>query len=395
VQQLEQLTEEKLKLGEEAAIQKDQLAVSDQEREQLEQELSEARQSTAESVEALKTRQLERSSLEVRIEALQKDIGSLAGRTTQLQARYSEKDTHIARLRSALANIETEIASSQDDLSSAQKQLSSIQKLKEQKAKDTYNRQQDLVETKEKIATLELDRKELAEKMAGQKTVIAKVQAEINVLEDAENNLTGYEEGARILLQAVKENRLEGAIGALGSSLTVPEEYESAIAALLGEYIDSLVIESLNQTDKALDLIDSDTIRGSVFPLDAITQTRSLSIELDKAPVEPGKIIGIAANLIQALPQLKPVTDLLFGQAIVVKDRKTARAILSSGDWRKMPNLRVVTLSGDGKNGKVSHCWRKPSHWGTIMKLEARSSSVILARHKAAKKRAISNIKLL
>jgi chromosome segregation protein len=183
--------------------------------------------------------------------------------------------------------------------------------------------------------------------MGGQKTVIAKVQAEINVLEDAENNLTGYEEGARILLQAVKENRLEGAIGALGSSLTVPEEYESAIAALLGEYIDSLVIESLDQTDKALDLIDSDTIRGSVFPLDAITQTRSLSIELDKAPVEPGKIIGIAANLIQALPQLKPVTDLLFGQAIVVKDRKTARAILSSGDWRKMPNLRVVTLSGE------------------------------------------------
>ncbi len=347
VQQLEQLTEEKLKLGEEAAIQKDQLVVSNQEREQLEQELSEARQAAAESVEAMKTRQLERSSLEERIQSLQKEIGSITGRTTQLQARLSEKDNHIARLRSALANIENEITVSQDELSSAQKQLSSIEQLKEQKAKDTYNRQQDLAEVKEKIAALDGERKALTEKMAGQNTVIAKVQAEINVLEDAENNLTGYEEGARILLQAVKEHRLEGAIGALGSSLTVPEEYESAIAALLGEYIDSLVIESLDQTDKALDLIESDTIRGSIFPLDAITQTRPLSLELDKAPVEPGKIIGIAANLIKALPQLKPITDLLFGQAIVVKDRKTARVILSSGDWQKIPNLRVVTLSGE------------------------------------------------
>jgi chromosome segregation protein len=347
VQQLEQMTEEKLRLGEDAAIQKDQLDISNQELEQLEQELSEARQSAIESVEALKTRQLERSSLEERIQTLQKEIASFASHTTQLQARQSEKETHITRLRAALASIENEVSASQDELSSAQKQLNSIQQLKEQKTKDTHNRQEDLAEVKEKIAALEGERKELAEKMAGQNTVIAKVQAEINVLEDAENNLTGYEEGARILLQAVKEHRLEGAIGALGSCLTVPAEYESAIAALLGEYIDSLVIESITQTDIALDLIGSETIRGSIFPLDAIMETRSLSIELDKAPVESGNIIGIASNLIHAEPQLKSVTDLLFGQAIVVKDRKTARALLSSADWRKMPNLRVVTLSGE------------------------------------------------
>jgi chromosome segregation protein len=347
VQQLEQLMDEKLKVDEEVAIQKDQLVMANQELEQLEQDLSEARQMAAESADALKTRQIERSGLEEQIQFLQKEISTLTNRTTQLQALQAEKETHIARLRSSRATIENEISGLQDELSTAQKQLKSIQQIKEQKAIDTSNRQHDLAEVKEKIAVLEGERKELADKMAEQKTDIAKVQAELNVLEDAENNLTGYEEGARILLQAVKENRLEGAIGALGSCLTVPEEYESAITALLGEYIDSLVIESINQTDKALDLIESETIRGSILPLDAIKQTRSLSIELDKAPVESASIMGIAVNLIQAEPKLKAVTDLLFGQAIVVKDRKTARALLSSSDWRKMPNLRVVTLSGE------------------------------------------------
>ncbi|NJD58406.1 MAG: hypothetical protein FIA98_03285, partial [Anaerolineae bacterium] len=37
----------------------------------------------------------------------------------------------------------------------------------------------------------------------------------------------------------------------------------------------------------------------------------------------------------------------LLGQVIVVKDRKTARDILSSGNWRKVPNFRLVTLNGE------------------------------------------------
>jgi chromosome segregation protein len=347
IQQLEQLGEQKLNLDEEVALQKDLLEVSQQELEQLELELNEARQSAADSVEALKTRQSERLSLEQNIQSIKQEIAIISSRAAQLQARQVEKDAHISRLKSALKKIEIEVAESENELSEAQKKLRSIHQSKDEQAKITQKRLQELSEMKERITVLEEERKNLAEKMSGQQTVIAKLQAEIKVLEDAENNLTGYEEGARILLQAVKEHRLEGAIGALGSSLKVPEEYESAIAALLGEYIDALVIESLDQSDKALDLIESETIRGSIFPLDAISQTKSLSIELDKAPVDAGQIIGIAANLIHVEPQLKPVTDLLFGQAIVVKDRRTARAILSSGNWRKMPNLRIVTLNGE------------------------------------------------
>ena len=347
VQQLELLNTEKLKLGEEAALQKDQLELSRQELEQLELELEEARQSAAESVEALNTRQLERADLEKRIQNLQKEAGGVIERTTQLQARQTEKEIHISRLNSALNNIENDIISLQDELSSVQKQLNLLQRTKDERVVAAQAILQEKMLVKEEITILELEHKQLAEKMAGQKANIAKVQAEINVLEDAENNLTGYEEGAKIFLQAVKEHRLDGAIGSLGNYLTVPEEYESAVAAILGEYIDSLVIESIDQTDNALDLIESETIRGSILPLDVIAQTRSLSIEIDKAPVEPGKILGIAVNLISADPQVKPITDLLFGQAIVVKDRKTARTILASNNWRKMPNLRIVTLTGE------------------------------------------------
>ena len=127
----------------------------------------------------------------------------------------------------------------------------------------------------------------------------------------------------------------------------MPEEYESAIAAILGEFIDALIIGSIQQTDKALDLIESETIRGSILPLDVISPLRPISLDVEKAPVDPESILGVAANLVKADGQIKPIVDLLLGQVIVVKDRKTARTIISSGDWQKMPNLRVVTLKGE------------------------------------------------
>ena len=126
----------------------------------------------------------------------------------------------------------------------------------------------------------------------------------------------------------------------------MPEEFETAIAAVMGEYINSLIIESINQTDKALDLIGSETTRGSLFPLDVISPTRPLSLDLEKAPVEPGNILGVASHLVKAEPQLKQVVDLLFGHVIIVRDRKTARTILASRDWRDMPDVRMVTLKG-------------------------------------------------
>ena len=347
IQQLEQLSSEKLKEGEEVGIQKDKLEISDQELEQLELELKEARLAASESAEVLNIRQQERSVIEERIRSLHKEITDFTARSTQLQARQTEKETHINRLKLAQQNIEKDILSSQADLSSTQKELNSVLLSKGEMAKDTQDSQHDLVLVQYKLTALELERREANEKISAQKSLVAQTQAEINVLEDAEKNLTGYEEGARILLKAVKDNRLDGAIGSLGNSLIVPEEYESAIAAILGEYIDSLVIESISQTDKALDLIGNETIRGSLFPLDVISPIRPISLDLENAPVEPGNILGIAASLVKAEPAIKPVVDLLFGQVIVVKDRKTARTIISSRDWRKIPNLRVVTLKGE------------------------------------------------
>ncbi len=346
-EQLGQLSSEKLNLDEQAALQKDQLDILRQDIAQLESELEDARRSAAESAAELVSRQQTRAALDEGIQALQKQIADRSTSLTQHQVRSAEKESHLVRLRSTLAKFDKEIATTQVELDDQQKKLSALSQTQKEKTLQAEAAQHELATVQETLASFESQRNELAEKLAGQKVLSAKIQAEIKVLDDAEHNLTGYEEGARILLQAVSEQRLEGAIGALGNILVVPEKFETAIAAILGEYIDSLVLRSLNQSDKALDLIDNETIRGSIFPLDVISASSPLVLDLAKAPVEPEKILGVAANLVKAAAELKPVIDLLFGQVIVVDDRKTARAILASSGWRKTPNLRIVTLKGE------------------------------------------------
>jgi chromosome segregation protein len=345
--QLEQMYKERSSVEEEVGIQKDQLVVSNQEFAQLEMDLKETHQSVIESFERLTTRQQERSIIEDKIQSLQRDLTKITTITTQKQTLLTEKEHQINRSKDAIQKIDRDILSAESELSSAQEQLNSIFIEKEEKVKNAESIMGEMQFIQDKLASLEQEQIRLSENLTTQKTKIAQLQAEISVLEEAEKSLTGHEEGARILIQAMKDNKIDGAIGSLGGNLVVPEEYETAIAAVLGEYIDSLIVKSIDQTDKALDLISSETTRGSLFPLDAISSIRPLSLDLKKAPVEPGNILGIAANLVKAEILMKPIVDLIFGHVIIVRDRKTARTILVSRDWRDIPNLRVVTLKGE------------------------------------------------
>jgi chromosome segregation protein len=345
--QVEQSSKERIALEEEVGIQKDQLDISNQELTQLEEELKEARLSVIESQERLEARQKERLDVENRIQGLQQTITGLTSRSTQLHARMTEKESHLNRLKEALQKVDQDIIGEELELSTTQENVKSLLLDRQEKTTIVESIKDELHSIQEKVNALEVEKKDLGEKISLQKTKIAQLQAEFNVLEEAEISLTGYEEGARILIQAMKDKQIQGAVGSLGNYLSIPEEFETAIAAVMGEYINSLIIESINYTDKALDLIGSETTRGSLFPLDVITPTRPLALDLEKAPVEAGNILGVASHLVKSDPQFKQVVDLLFGHVIIVRDRKTARIILASRDWRDMPDVRIVTLKGE------------------------------------------------
>jgi len=156
------------------------------------------------------------------------------------------------------------------------------------------------------------------------------------VLEQSEQSLAGYAEGARFLLDAARQSRLNGARGALSAALDVPAELETAIAAALGDTLDAVLIDA-SELENALQLLESDDAgRAALLPL--TSQDNILQHELADE-----NYLGIASELVNAPEELRSAVRLTLGQTLIVRDRVTAR--------RLQPDLpkhaRVVTLRGE------------------------------------------------
>ncbi len=117
----------------------------------------------------------------------------------------------------------------------------------------------------EKMEKAEGQRQKSVEEQGRKAAELAGLQAQLEVFQQAEALLTGYTPGTRLLLEASRKGELPGFVGSVNDILDVPPELEVAIAAALGDFIDSVVLDK--GVDEALDLLSSEHSRGILLPL--------------------------------------------------------------------------------------------------------------------------------
>jgi chromosome segregation protein len=335
------------KLEGEITLHKERIESATLELKALQIELDEAHLHVNETQQTLQERREERSRTEMFIQSAQETLSALDSRQTSLQARLVEKQSQSKRQDEMLKEAVEVIAQAKRNLDGAENELKTvIQHLSEVKG-SRKEIEDNLLVVQQQLRDTDTIKKELLEKRSIIQVELARQKAQLDVLKQAENNLSGYADGARILLQAMRQSRLEGALGALTNYIQVPVELESAIAAALGEYLDAMILVKSTYIDRALDILESESARGALLPLDVLKSSRSLRVEYDKAPGGRDVILGVAAELVTPSDELRSAVDLLLGHVIVVSDRVTARRVLAAGDWRNWPDLRIVTLKGE------------------------------------------------
>jgi len=166
----------------------------------------------------------------------------------------------------------------------------------------------------------------------------SRLKTQLDVVEQAEQSLAGYADGAKLLLDAARNSKLGGSRGALSAALDVPADLEVAISAALGEYTDAVILTSGQDAEQALALLDLDKSGpASLLTLDWLSPAEPLKTKPDT------NCLGVASNLVKARAELRPAIDLLLGHVLVVRDRKVARRVLAG----QPKNVRVVTLLGE------------------------------------------------
>ncbi len=324
-------------LCEETSFHQERIAAANSEVELLFIELEEARVQANSSRAALAMRQQERAQAEQLIQSARQDLAGLNSQQGKWQAQIDEARAQEDRITKAIDAAASSLSTAEKDQMEAQIRLDSAQTLAQQAEQGLKSADEALSKHRQRQQEAENQLSEVREKRAALNADQARLKAELEVLEQAEAALSGYASGTRLILQAVRQNRLSGTRGSLNTFLEVAPEFEKAISAALGDFLDAVILDS--DPDEAMDFLESESGRGVLLPL------KHLRLEAPKiSPLKnDDRVFGEAAELVSSPAELKPVLELLLRGVIIVRDRATARRII----FAQPAGVRAVTLRGD------------------------------------------------
>jgi chromosome segregation protein len=328
---------EAARLEEELGLLEDRARQAAEELDGRRQAFSEASQQFESARQALQSRQAERSQLETGAQDLRRELTALNTRRSQLQARLGERQAQAQQQAAGLGPAEQEVKAAEAELQSLRQRIAEAAQAEQRQAGQRRQAEEAAERHQAALQALESERQAAQKAQADQQAQAARLQAQLDVLEQAEQALLGYADGARLLLAAAREARLAGTAGALSSRLEVPAALEAAIAAALGEYVDAVLIQAEHGADQALDLLAGQAARAVLLPLPWLAPAAPL-----RPPADPA-CLGVAADLVRVEAALRPAVDLLLGQVLVARDRTAARRLLAG----QPPQARVVTLQGE------------------------------------------------
>ena len=324
------------RISDEEQMARQRLAEAEQEATRLQMEYEEAQKQYADAQQALQARQTERASVEEKLAALRAEIEKWSAQRAESQARLDELKSRLENLQSRLHNAEKSIESAEAQAREAEEKLAQAGQLRESAEEEVRRLQEQEERGKRELERLENERREKSEERAQQLAQHTRLKAQLEVLEQAEQSLAGYAEGARFLLEAARQDRLKGARGALSASLDVPAELEVAVAAALGDTLDAILLDA-NEVEDALQLLESDEAgRAVLLPLE-----NHLRSPIAKPTDE--NVLGMASELVHAPEALREAVNVILGQTLIVHDRAAARRL-----WKNLPTqARIVTLRGE------------------------------------------------
>ena len=326
---------EQQQLVDELQIARERLAESEKELDQVLAESQEASTNAINVKAALDAKLIERAMIEQNANAARKNVNDLGSRRANYSAHLNELKNRLANQKERLRSSDLVIATAETSKDTAERKFIEAQKR-------SLAIEQELAEKEAQLATLRkaADESEHRKRqLLDQKNQLmgeqARLQARLEVIQQAENSLAGFAGGAKFILDAAKNNRIKGARGLLSAALEVPAEYETAVAAALGDAFDLVLLDSRSALDETLTLLESSTERAVVFPVDS----DSAKVRIAKAN---GLAIGPLVDLVKIENSLRPALVALLGSILLVKDREAARMLRAEDR-----EATCVTLAGE------------------------------------------------
>jgi chromosome segregation protein len=308
----------------------------------IQREYEEAKSQLANAQNSLQTRQSDRAALEEQLALIRNQIEAFSQQRAENNARLEELKSRAEMQAQKIEQTTAAIANGESLLAQAKEQHEAARIAREQANLVLHEAEQNVLRKKSEAERIDRERRAALEQRTKEESNHSRLKAQLEVLEQSEQSLAGYAEGARYLLDAARQAKLTGARGALSAALDVPAELETAIAAALGDTLDAVLLDA-NQFEDALKLLESnDAGRAVLLPISQTSEVLTHRALRETSEVSDD-YLGVASELVNSPEELRGAVRLMLGQTLIVRDRNTARSLI-----RDLPiHARVVTLLGE------------------------------------------------
>ena len=338
IDQKNQLNKDLAQSEEEDASNTDRLENLLQEKNRLQVEMDEAGAHLKIAQVALEERQKLRTEAEGKVRDTRRSLVNLETQQVQQKAHLRELSSRLESMNLNAKTLQANLQNADADLTRVKQNYevaSKAQSEAEEKLSDSEN---DLQLHVEGMREYEEQAKSLAAEKSQAEASLLKAKAQLDVLLQAERSMAGLAAGARNVLQAAAQGKLQGKYTALSNLLVIPAEFEKAIASVLGDQLDAIWLDEKTDPDLVLTYLDQEE-QGRAVLMPAQWMKKIPMIHNNSDP----DCLGIAAELVHPQGQMQTLAELLLGQVLVVKDRAAARRLAHD----LPPQAKVVTLMGE------------------------------------------------
>ncbi|MDO8602362.1 MAG: chromosome segregation protein SMC [Candidatus Omnitrophota bacterium] len=245
------------------------------------------------------------STHDMRLKRLVSEKSAILDEKTNLQARLGEIVAEITAIEKDTAGLKSERDSIAGSISSISSQIDL------------------LIEESKKI-----------------QTDLASNKSKLEFLEEARLRYEGFSAGVKAILG--NQPRIVGVKDCLANLLTAKRGYEVAIEIAMSEYLQSIVIDTMESVDKAIAYLKENSCGKASF----IIGTATIFSSLEKMVAVPdSRILGKAIDFVDTDDPYKNILRNILRNIFIVNDLKDAMALMdvTKGSER----VRFITLSGE------------------------------------------------
>lgn len=309
--------------------------------------LQEAQEQSKNANGLLQSRQAERDKAGAFLRDLRRQLVGSETRQVEIRAHHNELTGRQEMLRKERERLTQASQSASQAVEQSSGQLKIAQEQHQSLDLQLQALESDLLQIQQKITASEAKRQEFQEQSGHHRAELSRLQAQIEVLAQAETSMSGMGQGSKTILQAAQQGRLKGKFRAINSLVEVPAEYEVAIAAVLGENLDAITLDPDASPEAVIEMLSGNNQgRTVLYPVDWLKMEGELPVSADP------DCLGRAVDLVAINPDQQKVFHLLLGQVLVARTRAAARRIAG----QQPLSTKVVSLQGEVffGNGAVS-----------------------------------------